>query len=86
MKNLARFSNFNKLAYTYGHCSYAIFFFYSLRIKLKEVNTVPEVVSIWLAVRYILGIGQYWCTISSLPLFHVFNTHTHTHTQNLYLP
>ena len=30
------------------------------------------------------GTSQYWYTVSGLPLFYIFNIHTHT--QNLYLP
>jgi len=29
----------------------------------KEVNTVPEAVPVWLAVRYISDTGQYQCTV-----------------------
>ena len=56
----------------------------------KDVNTVPEAVSVWPPVQYISDTGQHQCTVSGLPLFYIFNiciyTHTHIHTQNLYLP
>ena len=39
----------------------------------KEVNTVSEVVPVWLPVRYISSTGQYQCTVSGLPLFYIFN-------------
>ena len=40
--------------------------------KIKGDNTVLEAVSVWSAVRYISDIGQYWCTVSDLPLFFIF--------------
>ena len=41
-------------------------------ILIKGVNTASEVVPIWLAVRYILDIGQYWCTVSGLLLLYIY--------------
>ena len=40
----------------------------------KEVNTVSEAILVWPVVRYILGTGQYRCTISDLLLFLLFYT------------
>ena len=40
--------------------------------KIKGINTVLEVVLVWSAVRYISDTGQYWCTVSGLPLFFIF--------------
>ena len=37
--------------------------------QTKGVNTVPDAVPVWPAVRYISDTGQYQCTISDLPLF-----------------
>jgi len=37
--------------------------FVSIQTLTKEVNTVLEIVSVWLVVRYILGISQYRCTV-----------------------
>ena len=39
----------------------------------KEFNIIPEVILIWPAVRYTSGTSQYWCIISSLLLFYIFN-------------
>ena len=44
-------------------------FFFIKRIVGKGVNTVLEAVPVWLAVRYISDTGQYWCTVSGLPLY-----------------
>ena len=41
-------------------------------IYTKGVNTVLEAVPVWPAVRYILDTGQYWYTVSGLPLFFIF--------------
>ena len=43
-----------------------------LELLPKGVNTVPEAVPVWPAVRYISDAGQYRCTVSGLPLFFVF--------------
>ena len=43
-------------------------------LATKEVNTVPEAILVWPMVRYILGTGQYRCTILDLPLFLLFYT------------
>ena len=50
----------------------AKFFFGFAQFKSKGVNTVPEVVPIWLTVRYISDTGQYWYTVSGLPLCFIF--------------
>ena len=41
-------------------------------VVCKDVNTVPEAVPVWPPVRYISDTGQYWCTVSGLPLFFIF--------------
>ena len=43
-----------------------------ITIKNKGVNTVPEAVPVWPAVRYILDNGQYRCTVLGLLLFFIF--------------
>ena len=43
----------------------------------KKVNTLPKAVPVWPAVRYISDTGQYWCTVSGLPLFYIY-IYTHT--------
>ena len=37
--------------------------------SIKGVNIVPEVVSVWPMIWYILDTDQYQCTVSDLPLF-----------------
>lgn len=37
--------------------------------KSKGVNTVPEAVPVWPAVRYISDTGQYRCTVLGLLLY-----------------
>ena len=37
-------------------------------VDSKGVNTIPEAVPVWPAVRYISDISQYQCTVSGLPL------------------
>ena len=49
-----------------------------LALQIKEVNTILEDVPVWPQVRYISRTGQYRCTVSSLPLFYIFNIYTHT--------
>ena len=41
-------------------------------LQFKDVNTVPEAVSVWPPVRDISDTGQYRCTISGLLLFFIF--------------
>ena len=43
-----------------------------LTADTKGVNTVPEAIPIWLAVRYISDTDQYRCTVSGLPLFFIY--------------
>ena len=38
---------------------------------VKEVNTVPEAVSVWSPIRYISDTDKYQCTVSDLPLFYI---------------
>ena len=52
----------------------------------KEVNTVPEAVSVWPAVRYILDTGQYRCIVSNLPLFFIilYNIQSYISNNSIY--
>ena len=49
-----------------------------LVILCKEVNIVPEAVSVWPPVWYISDIGQYRYTVFGLPLFYIFYIYIYT--------
>ena len=52
----------------------------------KGVNTVPEAILVWRAVRYISDTGQYRCTVSDLPLFFtiLYNIQSYISNNSIY--
>ena len=55
-------------------------------LSIKDVNTVPEVVSVWSPIRYILDTGQYRCIVSNLPLFFIilYNIQSYISNNSIY--
>ena len=52
--------------------------------RIKEVNTVPEAVPVWPAVRYISNTSQYRCTVLGISLFYIFNIYIYIYYLYIY--